>query len=385
LSGRQRDEQRVFKTGKKDATMYSTLDGAKNCAKQLRQILEASSLIFPLSKCQTAVAQAGGYQDWHELVVKVHERPQFSRPFNYWDQLLEAVPHPCRRPITFFLRSGRKIGLSRDELWVHHILPYCTSMEVVLRSQVPFLRPGAGRGQRMRLEVVSGLLLNSDGLVSYPKLDPQLMHLVFEGNPGQNLPSRAKNKRFSEVVETLVEAGILMIERETTRIMLPNFDLASEVQSRAEKWGRHDYPAAVYETMDSDLAAALAVQDGIEYRDSGPKVPYDEMTFNGVVLQSRYSVAHEFETMKSVVDAMDDYVRLAVRSIWCDSKASAVYSVTIWEGASGNGLYDDIRSAFRTGAEGFNGIWVFHGDKEVVFDPEWPGDDEMIDELIRKA
>ena len=44
----------------KDATMYSTLDGAKKCAKQLKRLLQASAMIFPLSECQNAVAVAGG-------------------------------------------------------------------------------------------------------------------------------------------------------------------------------------------------------------------------------------------------------------------------------------------------------------------------------------
>ena len=38
--------------------MCSTLDGAKRCAKQMKSILDSSDIIFPLARCQGAVAKA---------------------------------------------------------------------------------------------------------------------------------------------------------------------------------------------------------------------------------------------------------------------------------------------------------------------------------------
>lgn len=81
--------------------------------------------------------------------------------------------------------------------------------------------------------------------------------------------------------------------------------------------------------------------------------------------------------MKAVVDAMPDDVRLRVASIWCDSKASAIYSVTVTLGMDRHGLAVDIRDCFRAAASGFNGISVEHGDDQQFFDPEWPGDEEL--------
>ena len=77
------------------------------------------------------------------------------------------------------------------------------------------------------------------------------------------------------------------------------------------------------------------------------------------------------------MDAMPDDVRLRVASIWCDSKASAIYSVTVTLGMDRHGLAVDIRDCFRAAASGFNGISVEHGDDQQFFDPEWPGDEEL--------
>jgi len=54
--------------GMKDAIMYSTIEGAKKRAKQLKKMLDASGFAYPLAKCQVAVARAGGYADWHDLM-----------------------------------------------------------------------------------------------------------------------------------------------------------------------------------------------------------------------------------------------------------------------------------------------------------------------------
>ena len=45
----------------KDARMFSTLEGAKKFAKNLKSLFEDSGIIFPLNRCQQAAAIAGGF------------------------------------------------------------------------------------------------------------------------------------------------------------------------------------------------------------------------------------------------------------------------------------------------------------------------------------
>lgn len=47
--------------------MYSTLDGAKKCARELKRLFDDSGFDFALNKCQSAVARAGDYRDWRDL------------------------------------------------------------------------------------------------------------------------------------------------------------------------------------------------------------------------------------------------------------------------------------------------------------------------------
>ncbi len=47
--------------------MYSTINGAKKCAKDLKRLFDDSDFEFPLNKCQAVVARAGGYRDWRDL------------------------------------------------------------------------------------------------------------------------------------------------------------------------------------------------------------------------------------------------------------------------------------------------------------------------------
>ncbi|SEH15094.1 hypothetical protein SAMN05428974_1350 [Sphingopyxis sp. YR583] len=358
--------------------MYSTLDGAKKCAKQLKRLLEASALIFPLARCQASVAEAGGYQDWHDLNRRIGQRPQTGLPFDYWGNLLKVLPAPCQYPVRSHLSGRGGPELAPPEMWVRDILPYAVSLEIVHRTHAAPLRPGSGKGQRLRLELVSGLLLNIEGgLDRLPKLDAEKLHLIFDGEPASLLPKLARNAQFSEAVSSLVDAGLLRIERGSTYVLAPESDvLKAELLERALTWRRDQEPKIDYIEMDEDLAGALAHQESLDVRDSGPKVPYHEMSYRGVELQSRYAVAHEFEEMKAVVDAMPDDVRLRVESIWCDSKACAVYSITIRLGMDRSWLGENIRDSFRAGTNGFNGLFLSHGNDDQFFDPEWPEDDE---------
>ena len=130
-----------------------------------------------------------------------------------------------------------------------------------------------------------------------------------------------------------------------------------------------------------ELAAAVQRQFNIDREESGLEVPYDALDYRGVSLQSRFSVAHEFKTMKAVVDAMPEDVRLRLASIWCDSKACACYHVVVTLGMHRSALAEQIRQCLLAATSGFNGLYIEHGSHVTQFDPEWPEDEAYCAEL----
>lgn len=79
--------------------------------------------------------------------------------------------------------------------------------------------------------------------------------------------------------------------------------------------------------------------------------------------------------MREIVDAMPDYVREWVTSIWCDSKAQADYWVKVEPARWFDGIEYEVRDAVRTATSGFNGLLVEGDQHEKRFDPEWVGDE----------
>jgi hypothetical protein len=372
--------------GMKDAIMYSTLEGAKKCAKQLKQILERSGLAYPLAKCQAAVARAGGYRDWHDLTVSIGQRPNTGLPYDYWGALIRNLPGPCHLPVRSHLRDDfttEPADEANAKRWIRDVLPYLVSMEVVHRSSTPLLRPGSGRDQRMRQQIVSGMLLNMKGGRDYtPRLDPERLTAIFEGMPEANLPMLANHPRFNEAIKSLTAAGILTVEGKSTCIHAPEGEeLRAELIRRARAWNVQKEPDIEYWPMSMEMSAALQRQYVLDRASAGPKAPYDTLDYRGVSLQSRYSVASEFETMKAVVDAMPDDVRLRLASIWCDSKACAVYRVVVTLGMHKAALAEQVRQCFLATTGGFNGLSVEHGSNNAHFDPAWPADEVKFSQV----
>jgi hypothetical protein len=372
--------------GVKDATMYSTLAGAKKCAKQLKQILEKSGLAYPLAKCQAAVAGAGGYAAWHDLTRRISQRPNTHLPYDYWGALIRNLPEPCHLPVRSHLRDDFASEPADEVIrkrWIRDTLPYLVSLEAVHRSTTPLLRPGSGKDQKIRLQSISGMLLNVEGLPDVtPKLDPESLTAIFDRMPDAILPKLSKHPRFAEALKALAAAGILTLYGKTTQINAPHSDeLRAEITRRARAWNVQKEPKIEYVPMSAELSAALQHQNELDRRDAGPKVPYDTLDYRGVSLQSRYSVASEFETMMAVIDAMPDDVRLRLASVWCDSKACAYYHVVVTLGMNHSELPEQVRSCFLVATSGFNGILVEHGSHSTHFDPEWPEDEEYFAQL----
>ncbi len=367
--------------------MYSTLDGAKNHAKQLKRILSASSLIYSLAKCQAAVARAGGFRDLHDLTTNLQIGAPPRPLFDFWGALIQQLPAPCHLPVRSYVRdrddaSSNKRGLS--EKWVRDVIPYCASLELVHRKHSSVLMPGSGKGQKLRLEIVSGMLLNIEGHENFaPWLDPETLSIVQRGLPVSLLPSLARRADFADEIDRLISAEIIRVEGETTTILAPsNSVLCDQIIHRAQRWNSQKEPEIKTDAISNDLAARLRLQLELDRAESGPKAPYDQIEHHGVVLASRFSVIHEFETMQAIVEAMGPTVRPRVSSMWCDSRACAVYSVEIRLGMNHSALAEQIRTAFLRATDGFNGLTVSHGSNTEFFDPEWPGfeqDDQQIE------
>lgn len=359
--------------------MYSSLAGAKKCAKQLHHILDAAGVDYPLAKCQAAVARAGGYKNWHELTGRVSARTDTHVPYDYWGKLLDVLPEPCRAPIAWHL-DGEAISSPKEPLsekWIRAVVPYGIGLEVIHRSRSPILQPGTGKGQRLRLEIVSGILLNMEGGDDFTlRLDPESLAVTVSGEPGELLPGLRSKSGFNAALEAVINAGILKVENGITRVLAPeDHALRAEILERARHWNVQKMPKSNYVQVEPELWAAVQHQYDIDRAEAGPKAPYDELDHHGVRLSSRFSVLSEFERMQRVVDAMPDWVRLCVASIWCDSLACACYSVELRLGMYRDGLPEAIRDCFLTECGGFNGLSVHHGSKSKQFDCRWPADE----------
>lgn len=136
----------------------------------------------------------------------------------------------------------------------------------------------------------------------------------------------------------------------------------------------NDEPVHIVE-LSPEASALLRHQYELDRAEAGPKLPIDSLLYRGVTLDSRWSVAAEFETMKAIVDALPDLVRVRVESIWCDSRAQACYTVAIAEQRWAEGIEWDVRDAVLAASHGFNGLSIEGDGRQVDFDPEWSGDD----------
>lgn len=371
--------------GMKDAIMYSTLDGAKKCAKQLKHILERSGLAYPLAKCQAAVACAGGYDDWHDLSRRIGQRTDTHLPYDYWGGLIRHLPEPCHLPVRSYLRDDlvSELADASTSFWVRDTLPYLVSLEIIHRTTSSLLRPGSGKDQKMRLQIVSGILLDIEKQLGFtPKFDPVYLTAILDGAPHAILPALAKHPRFSEAVKALIAAGILRVDDKVTCVLAPESEeLRVEIVRRARSWNVQKEPEIKYVSMSVEASAVIQRQSDIDREEAGPKTAHDQLDYRGVLLQSRFSVASEFKAMEAVVDSMPEDVRLRVASIWCDSKAGSFYRVVVTLGMNHSGLAREVREAFLSATSGFNGIIVVHGSHDTWFDPEWPAEEAYLAEL----
>lgn len=358
--------------------MYSTLDGAKKCAKTLKSLLLRSGLSYSLVKCQGAVARAGGYQDWFTLSQALKASVRDVVPFRYWQRLLDELPEPCHPPILRHLGAGGDTEGALVDHWANDTLPYLVAIGMVHSGVTPLLRPGSGEGQQMRQRIMNAWLLNGEGIGGFrPHLEPDTLRVVINGATASTLPAIYGHAHFSPALAALAKAGIIELGPKAIFIAPPaSAGAIDEIKRRAiASQAPYKEPIEVTE-MDPKTSALFRLQYQLDWEAAGPKAPSDEIDYRGIRLSSRFSVLRELTAMQRVVDAMEDQIRLRVESIWCDSRACAEYVVTITLGMHTPCLAEDIHEIFREVLSGFNGLHIEMGTTSAHFDPYWPEDEE---------
>lgn len=100
----------------------------------------------------------------------------------------------------------------------------------------------------------------------------------------------------------------------------------------------------------------------------------DQMYLN-IEISSRYNLLDEIEDIKEIIKGLSFTARLQLHSVWCDSKATACYSIEASAGADLDALKWELYDLFRREQMGHNGIDVHSKDESVHLDPDWPGDE----------
>lgn len=211
--------------------MFSTYDGAKKCAKELCSVLERCSILLPLNRCQNAIAVAGGFRGWHDLSCSVASREPVER-LSFQRRLFKSIPPSCRPPAAAWL-DRLPIGADDSDLSpaFHRYTFHYLMATAACHRRTGMLRPGSGKGQKLRETIISELLISTWGKKAVPKLDSETLDLIYEGQLNDLIPDQVDHPRFEVELATLVAAGILRIDRNAVRVRCPD---AARVNSRVE-------------------------------------------------------------------------------------------------------------------------------------------------------
>lgn len=97
----------------------------------------------------------------------------------------------------------------------------------------------------------------------------------------------------------------------------------------------------------------------------------DPVVYKDIYISSRHDLASEIQDMKRIIDALNTDMIRRIDAIWCDSKACALYNVTVRDGLWVPELQWAIADAGLK-AGGYNGFY-FDGDapRGVDLDPCW--------------
>lgn len=202
--------------------MYSTLEGAKARAKDLKRLFDDSSFYVPLNKCQAAVAIAGGFQDWHDLQANLRAGNRPVEPDAYRRRLKAALPPACHGPLAEAWNpdpdAEEPPGEGIPPNFFRDAWPYVMAAEVLHRTRTDLIRPGSGTGQKLRQAMVCGVLLNiHGGLQSIPTLDPETLALDYPGELASVFRDEAEHPRFALELAALIGAGVIAVVDDRNR------------------------------------------------------------------------------------------------------------------------------------------------------------------------
>lgn len=199
--------------------MFSTYDGAKRQAKHLNKTLFECSIIFPLNKCQTALAHAQGFSSWHDLRSSIDATPRVIDPAIFKRRLLNFLPVPCRRPADYWVDRRSYEWADQDteislefRNWYHLVNPYLMSLMAGFNRKPPLLQPGSGKGQRLRKSIVDSAL--HGGMMFYQesgcfKLNPITLSVQKTASFYEFFADCYQHKDFNREFRGVVDAGIL--------------------------------------------------------------------------------------------------------------------------------------------------------------------------------
>jgi len=126
--------------------------------------------------------------------------------------------------------------------------------------------------------------------------------------------------------------------------------------------------------FEPEIVAAIAKR---KYHGDSEKVAATSikaLDVHGVSLRSRYDKAHEYAEMAAMVEGVLPELRGLIKSIWCDSKANACYSVWLAPCTTNQArkIGRQITAACIAHGGGHNGISI-QGPNRVGFDiaPSW--------------
>ena len=244
--------------------MYSTLEGAKKSAKSLHRLFDESGFIYPLSKCQLAIAKAGGFQHWHDLESNLTTARQPAAAEAYRRRLIAALPESCRNPVRAWFADEPPPDPPIEGYparWYRDVYPYLAAV-TKLHRRTPLLRPGSGRGQQLRELLVYELLLNlKGGAQPPPRLEADTQAFCFRGDLEAHYPEQIRHPDFERELARLVEAKILDWRFGMIRVLPPAGDVEAEVRERkagmAQYWTETSGEAGDHERLMA-LREALA-------------------------------------------------------------------------------------------------------------------------------
>ena len=283
--------------------MYSTIDGAKKCAKDLKRQFDDSGFDFTLNKCQSAVARAGGYRDWRDLAGALGRARVPVNPAAFRKRLIAALPEPCRPPVNAWLDKEPPEAAPDPDTpprWYRDVFPYLMASAALHRSRTPLLRPGSGTGQRLRETLVVGLLLNiHGGRRVVPRLEPDSLALVFRGDAATLFRDDVRHPRFDVELQALVGAGILDVRDDRVRVLVPDpVAVASHVADgragKAQMWNEEG--GGELANALRDALASIGVRNAMRVADAIASYGSDAYTTSsGPVLELLSELAEEGE------------------------------------------------------------------------------------------